>query len=58
MQTQGGKTRPFSQFVRIFVDQVGEKSTIESILRRKVQAWLTLEKNGSLRVAELLDMDR
>lgn len=55
METQRGKTRPFNQFMRIFVDQAGEKCTTK--WRRKVQGWLTYEQSGSLGVAELLEMD-
>lgn len=45
--------RPFSQFIRIFVGQVGEKSTI----KWEVEGWLTYEQSASLWVAELLEMD-
>jgi len=48
----------FSQFVRIFVDWVGEKSTSKREQMEKKSARLAHEQSGSLRVAELLEMDR
>lgn len=40
METQGRKMRPFSQFVRIFVDWVREKSTIKREQMEKKSAGL------------------